>query len=98
VGVAEFLDASVERVEKMFHTRDERCSVREGAEEEQALVKADEGVGIGELKARELGEKFGDEGGMAWSAAWSKAAFRGFELGEELVGIVGSGRHGGEIV
>ena len=64
--------------------------MREGAKEEQTLVEADEGVGVGKVEARELGEEFGDDGGVAGV----EAALGGFELGKEVLGIVRSRRHG----
>ncbi|MGA8618994.1 MAG: hypothetical protein WB660_10825 [Candidatus Sulfotelmatobacter sp.] len=90
VEVAKFLDAPVESVEKILDGRDLRRCVRESPEEEQTFVEANELVRVSELKFGELGEKFGDDVGMAWV----EAALSGFELGEELVGIVGGAWHG----
>jgi len=59
--------------------------MREGAEKEQAFVEADELVGIIQRERGELGEEFGDEGGVACV----EAILCGFELGEELVGKLG---------
>lgn len=82
----------------MLDGQDLRRRVREGSEEEQGFVEADELMRI-EWEVGELGEKFGDDRGMIGV----EAAFGYFQLGEELLGIVllgivGSGGHGREIV
>ena len=82
----------------MLDARDLRRSVREGSEEEQGFVEADELVRI-ELEVGKLGKEFRDESGVIGV----EAAFGGFQLGEQLVGIallriMGSERHGREIV
>jgi len=64
--------------------------VRKGAEEKQAFVEADELVRIVELQRGELGEEFVTSDGVGGV----DAILSGFELGEELVGIVRGGRHG----
>ena len=95
VGGAEFLDAFVKGIEKTLDARDVGWRVRKRAEKKQALVEADELVRVSELELGELGEEFGDEGGVAGV----EATFGGFECGQELVGVlfirfVGSERHG----
>jgi len=45
---------------------------------------------IGELELGELGQEAGDVGGVAGV----EAILGSFEFGEEMVGTVGSGRHG----
>jgi hypothetical protein len=56
-------------------------------------VEADELVGV-QLKPGELGQEFLDFRGLAGV----ELVFGGFQMGKELVRIMRSGRHSGEIV
>ena len=57
-------------------------------------MEADEVVRVVELELGEFDQEIGDQGCLVGL----EAIFRGFELSEEIFGIVGSRRHGPAIV
>jgi hypothetical protein len=90
----ESFDALVEGIEKMLYAGDMRWRMRKSAEEEQALVKADQLSRIVELDPCEFLQNFGNENGVARV----KGAFGGLESSEQAVEISGARWHAGEIV
>jgi hypothetical protein len=76
----------VKPVQQSFDPRDERCGLREGAEEEQSLMETDKGFGVAEVVTGELIE----QDSCFCSSASAEAALSGFEAGEQRVE---GGRH-----
>ena len=54
--VGEFFDSNVEGVQESFELRDQGRGVREGTEEEESFVEAEEGFGVFEVLGCELVE------------------------------------------
>ncbi len=76
-------------VEKTFGARNVQRRVREGAQEKQAFMEADEMVRIAQFEPRELGEESVDDRRMSGL----ETILGAFKLSEKFVRTVGFGRH-----